>query len=264
MLAPEEEDSVEYGWIFRALALISICSVVYCEAKEPSSSVRAYVASYLMPEDHPIKAPLDSLFASSRVIFSMDTLVKAGFRKTAPRKFTKLLVTSHPAFQGYIFKLYLDVQRFHKDLHEYTFWVMRCRGAEKIREQIQEHGLGSMFKVPRKWIYALPKKPAPPEGYYTKYYILVEEDMGVVSDRENESLWASDYVTPDLLDGLYHILRSVGLHDCIKPDNIPFSSDGKVAFIDTQTFDAKVEFGEFTRCLSPANQVYWRAITHAH
>lgn len=218
------------------------------------------IDSYLLPDHHPIKPVLDALFLATRPTLNLKTLEEAGFKKAKPRTFTKLIVTSHPALPGYIFKLYLDVQRFHKHKKEHHFWHLRCRGAEKIGQKIAELHLEHLFKIPKKWIYRLPHHKLP-EGYYKKCYILVEEDMGIFDEKDNHALWASDQVTIEHLEGLYQIVATLGLTDCLKPDNIPFSYDGKVAFIDTQTFDSKVNLKELSEYLSPANQVHWKAIT---
>lgn len=271
MWAAAEVLLVEYGLIFncrhlkRLLYSWSIVLLFFffsaVGAEHPSDKIKTAIAPYLMPEDHPIKPLLDSLFSSSRVILNLETLEKAGFAKAKPRKFTKLIVTKHPSFPGYIFKLYLDAQRFHKNKPEYYFWLLRAKGADKVRAEIARLRLENSFKVPQKWIFQLPEHPSPPEGYYTKYYILVEEDMDIVSKEDNEQLWASSYVTNFLLDGLFAILKKVGLGDCVKPDNIPFSIDGRVAFIDTQTHGSKhVKYKDFTHYLSKPNQTYWKII----
>jgi len=244
------------GSIFKLLLTIYL-SFNCLGAAQPS----AQVAPYLLPQDHPIKPLLDVLFSSSRATFNLETLEKAGFSKTSPRKFTKLIVTRHPAIPGYVFKLYLDAQRFHKDLAEHHFWILRVQGSELVRSIIAAHGLESSFKVPYKWIYPLPKHPKPSKNYYPKHYILVEEDMYLLKDSDNKALWASSYVSQPLLQALYLILKQAGLYDCAKPDNIPFSVDGRIAFIDTQTHShTNVDYNKLTPYLSPANQAYWKSL----
>lgn len=253
---------MEYGLIFRSFCSLNLCLGLFVGAEQPSNKVREAVAPYLMPSDHPIKALLDTLFTSSRAILNLDKLQEAGFAKAYPRKFTKLIVTTHPAFPGYIFKLYLDAQRFHKNLPESHLWIWRVLGARMVQDVITARGLGRLFKVPQKWIYELPRYHMPPKGYCTKYYILVEEDMELVSCRENKALWAGSHVSTSLLDGLYVILKRVGLSDCAKPHNIPFSYDGRVAFIDTQTSGSKhISYSDLTHSLSKPNQQYWKDIT---
>ncbi|MGK5594913.1 MAG: hypothetical protein ACSNEK_06110 [Parachlamydiaceae bacterium] len=78
----------------------------------------------------------------------------------------------------------------------------------------------------------LPKAPKKVKSYPIKHTILVEEDMFLFSDEENKSLWKSDSVNVEKLDRVFTILKTTGLYDGAKPDNIPFSIDGKIAFID--------------------------------
>lgn len=216
---------------------------------------------YLLPSNHPIKPSLDYLFSQSRALLNLENLEKAGFEYSPPRKFTNLIVAKHPALPGYIFKLYLDAQRFHKDKPEHHFWILRVQGSILVRQQIAAARLDSFLKVPQKWIYKLPSKPAPALGYMRKSYILVEEDMDLVSKEHNEALWSSSFVSKELLNAVYQILTIVGLSDCAKPDNIPFSTDGRIAFIDTQTFGRKVPYKNLEKWLSEENKIYWKVLT---
>jgi hypothetical protein len=252
----------EHGLIFRFILIFFWTCAAFAEAQHLSKETQEAVAPYLLPHDHPITPVLDHLFSSSRAILNLVALKQAGFAESKPRKFTKLIVTTHPACPGYIFKLYLDAQRYYKDLPEHHYWILRIQGANKIRRELKAQGIEHLFKVPQKWIYALPAHPQPPSGYYTKYYILVEEDMELFSKDDNERLWASSLVTFELLDHLYAILKKIGLRDCAKPDNIPFSLDGRIAFVDTQTFGSKkVRYKKLNPYLSPSNYAYWKTIT---
>lgn len=215
---------------------------------------------YMLPEDHPIKPFLDAIFSSSRVILNRENLKKAGFLFSKPRQFTHLIIASHPSIPGYIFKLYLDAQRYHKHKPEEHFWLLRVQGALKVRHEIEVHQFQHLMKVPQKWLYKLPKKPKSPEGFMPKHYILVEEDMYLLDTKENENLWRSPFVSPELLEALFTIVSRVGLSDCMKPDNIPFSIDGRIAFIDTQTHGQTVDYDRLKPWLSLPNQTYWHQL----
>ena len=225
------------------------------EAKENPPS------SYYLSDTHPIKPTLDALFSTSRVLLNEKSMKKAGFIISKPRPFTNLIIASHPAMPGYIFKLYLDAQRLHKHKPELHFWMMRIQGALAVRDTIETFQLQDLVKVPQKWLYQLPIKPKGKKGYIRRQYILVEEDMDLVSSEDNERLWRSEYVTPDLLNAIYIILSKAGLRDCTKPDNLPFSWDGRVSFIDTQSHGGKVPFKRLESWLSPLNQLYWSKLT---
>ncbi len=219
-------------------------------------------SEYFLPSTHPIKPQLDHLFSSTRVTFSLDSLFESGFQETKPRKFTHLIVTSHPLFPGYIFKLYLDTQKNHKDKPEEFFWCLRVQGARLVQLAIDHQNLDHLFKVPKKWIYQLPSTPEPPLGYYQKNYILIEQNMDLFDKADNYSIWKSSYVTHDLLNHFYDVLKQVGLSDCAKPDNAPFSKDGRIAFIDTQTHgETKIRFDKLNDFLSKENRSYWKTLT---
>lgn len=243
---------MRFGWI------ISVCLLFFSPLLHASIQE---VEPYLLPLEHPIRPLLQILFSEKRATLNLKTLKKAGFQKAKPRKFTNLIVTKHPAIPGYIFKLYLDAQRHHKETPEYAYWIARVQGANLVRQYIYDHFLEDRFKVPAKWIYELPAS-CREEGYAVKNFILVEEDMALLSDEQNKELWKSNFVTFSLLQELYGILHTVGLYDAAKPDNIPFSTDGKIAFIDTQTFGKKnVRYEKLTPFLSKENQEFWKIMT---
>lgn len=216
------------------------------------------VKPYLIPKNHPIKLKLDQLFSSSRAILSIKHLKKAGFESPKVRKWTHIVVTKHPDFPGYIFKTYLDAQRHFKDMPEHDHWIKRIQGVRAVQRVINENHLGEIFKTPKKWIYELPNEPAPPKEFIRKNYILVEEDMNLCSKITNERHWKSTRVTKETLDGLFLILKTVGLSDCAKRDNLPFSLDGKIAFIDTESCEQwPVPYKRLTSSLPKNLQSYW-------
>lgn len=248
------------GLIFKLVVLFVISLTGFLEA-QPSTRIRENASPYLLPNTHPIKSSLDRLFSRFRVTLSLETLEAAGFINPKPRKFTKLIVTKHLAFPGYIFKFYVDAQRYFKGLREDEHWILRIQGAELTRQTIVKLGLDAVFKVPHKWMYELPNNHLPLKGYLNKYYILVEEDMDLISNDDNKARWASDAISQEFLDQFYMLLTEVGLSDCAKPDNAPFSIDGKIAFIDTETFHRRVNYHKLNHFLSKPNQQYWKLIT---
>jgi hypothetical protein len=235
------------------------------EAKAPAhikKPIWKSVLPYLLPETHPAKPKLDAIFSSQRALLNLKTLEKAGFRNPKPRKYTHLIVTSHPDLEGYVIKLYVDAQRYYKDTPEWKYWILRIQGAHAIEHEIQRRGLQEYFKVPKKWIYAVPGKPQPSEEYLTKNFILIEEDMDLCTSKMNHSLWKGSTTDKELLQSLYSLLEDLGLKDCAKPDNVPFSIDGKIAFIDTQTWgEWPVLYEKLTPFLSKEMKAHWKKLT---
>lgn len=216
---------------------------------------------HFLPADHPAKEKIDAIFTNTRASLTPGTLEKAGFINPKPRRWTHVIVTRHPDIEGFIFKIYTDAQRHYSNQLEHVFWILRITGAQMIREMIADKGWGDTFKVPTKWIYPLPAEPSPSSAYHRKNFILVEEDMDLYASDENTEMWGGEHVTEELLGKVHEILSELGLKDCAKPDNIPFSRDGKVAFIDTQTFHSwPVDYKKMTPFLSKPMQVEWKRL----
>lgn len=219
------------------------------------------LSPYFLPMNHPLKPKLDKIFKKARVLKDEKSMKKAGFEDVEPRKWTRLIVTTHPKLPGHIIKAYLDRQHYHAGVPEYELWLLRIHGAQLIRDYIHIRGWGGKFKVPNKWIYPVPADPAPPAGLLRKNFILVVEDMDIQRDSKNEEKWKSNLITPDLLDRVFGLITDLGLRDCAKPDNIPFAKDGRIAFVDTQTFNQyPISYHKLLPFLTPQNQAYWQQL----
>lgn len=221
------------------------------------------IAPYLIPEDHYLKETLDKIFSSSRILYDENSLKEAGFINVDPRyrnkKSRKVYVSRNALLPGLIVKCYNDSQK--KDKEDYEYWLLRIQGAELIRDFIHTHGWESVFKVPRKWIYILPNV-SQETGKYPKKTILIEEDMEILDERKNRLAWKSEKVTQDLLEKIYLIVTELGLRGCAKGSNIPFSIDGKIAFIDTTPYNTyPVHYERLDSFLSPEMKKYWKQIT---
>lgn len=220
------------------------------------------IEPHLLPENHAIKPALDALFSASRATLCLESLESAGFINPKVREWTHIVVTKHPDIPGYIFKIYLDAQRCFNNKKEYDYWLMRIEGVRAIKEELQRRNWEDRFKTPTKWMYMLPQEPAPPEEFIKKDFILVEEDMDIYDDEQNYKLWKSNSVTKEFLKDFYHLCEELGLYDCAKPDNAPFSKDGKIAFIDTQTIHQwPVNYTRMSRYLSQKMQSFWKKLT---
>ena len=245
-------------FFFKATFLIS----EYSRPSHISENSWSQAAPYFLPQSHPIKMQLDEIFKKQRAVLSTKSMKKAGFIKTNPQKVTRVFVTRHKNIPGYIFKIYLDSQRAHKNKPEDFFWIKRIEGALAIASLLQEKNWESSFKVPKKWIYPLPAKPNPPSSFRRINYILVEEDMDLLSTEANKCKWGSQKIDEQLLIKLHTILETLGLRDCAKPDNIPFSKDGKIAFIDTQSHhEWPISYNKLSKYLTKSLQKKWKLIT---
>lgn len=248
---------------FICFMLLILTQTLFSYERNPyvSEEIWDKVSPYFLPEDHPLKEKLDEIFTKSRAIVGIESMKKAGFGKVAPQKYTQVVVARHEAVEGYIFKIYLDAQRYHKKKTEWYYWIKRITGARAIQQMIDEKGWHDIFKVPKKWVYPLPCDPCPPKDFVRKNFILVEEDMDIVDNKTNYDLWGSEIITHEILDHMYYMTTELGLWDCAKPDNAPFSRDGRIAFVDTQSvYEWPIRYDKLTSHLNKENKAYWKEL----
>ena len=248
------------------LVIFCLCfSNLYLDAASPHAYVKDniwdQVEPFLIPDDHPVKEQLDEIFFKKRAIVSIKSMEKAGFENVVPQRFTHIIVTKHPEIPGYVFKVYLDAQRYYANKPEYYFYIKRATGARKIQALLDEKDWNHQFKVPKKWIYVVPEEPSPPDELVRKNFILVEEDMDIYDNSTNCKYWKSDFVTKELIERFHYIVYELGLSDCAKPANAPFSRDGRIAFVDTQTYDSwPISYYKITPYLSKEIRSYWKKL----
>jgi len=217
---------------------------------------------YLLPSDSEIMRTLNDIFGRTRVTLNSDTMLKAGFTTGKAQEWSRIVVTKHKALPGYIFKIYLDDQGAKSDLRAQYFFEKRVRGSIAIQKYIDEKNLSHLFKVPRKWVYLLPETSLPKKKYSFKNFILVVEDMQILNKDENKKAWKGSQVNKDTLVALHNILKDVGLLDCSKIDNIPFSIDGKIAFVDTETSGQSfIPYSRLKKSLSSKMKHFWSDLT---
>ena len=230
----------------------------YVKSPHVTQDVWEIITPYLLPEDHPIKPELDRIFSASRVTANRDTLKEAGFKSIQRGKWSHATVAKHPNLKGYLLKLYLDKE---SNIVDWEHWRDRILGANETQKAIDKHGYQSMFKVPKKWIYPLPTDPAPLPGYERRNFILVVEDMHLLSKKENLAKWSSSKVSTRKLDAIFTVLKEVGLWDNVYAFNLPFSKDGRIAFIDTEYFLRwPIKYKRLSPYLSKDRKAYWKKL----
>lgn len=213
------------------------------------------VQPYLMPVDHPARQALDDIFSSFRVVANLESILLAGFTLT-PQQGCHVHATTHPQLPGYVVKIYPDTHRER----DWFKWVRRCQGAELIRDAIVRFKSGNIFKVPKKWIYVFPDlfPVEASEGIYPKHFVLVVEDMKILEPKENRKRYRSKSMRRSMLKELVRIIEDLGLHDAIRCANVPFCKDGKLAFIDTESWHRwPVWYHPMKEWLSPSMRKYW-------
>lgn len=205
---------------------------------------------YVMPSKHPAREVVDRIFQSCE-IDSRESLCRAGFKLLKRNNKNNPYAVKHGMLEGYVVKLFTDD---HPRVDKLEHLISRIEGANLVREIIRMHHYQCFFKVPRKWLYPLPEK----EG--SNEFILVVEDMNILSDKSNIAKWKSGSVSIKQLNALFTIVKEAGLYDSMYIENIPFSIDGKIAFTDTECFQKwPVPYVNLASSLSERNRVYWEA-----
>lgn len=215
-----------------------------------------WIAPYLLPDRHPIKKKMDKIFKNARASANLESFLMAGFSTRGIRNWSHTVVAKHPNLNGVVLKLFFDDQPGIDDLSKL---MLRIKGAEKAREIIAENGWEDLFSVPRKWLYILPQEPISHEPF-PKNFILVAEDMHLLSKKDNYEKWRGEF-HPNFLNIVFMFLTLGGFVDSVYPFNLPFSKDGRIAVIDTEYFNAwPIPYHKFLRYLSQSMADHWNAL----
>lgn len=231
------------------------------ELPEVAASIWDEVRPYLLPSNHPAWAKLNRVFCKGRATLSSETFKEAGFNRWRPGRWSRVSASSHPELKEYFIKAYCDVEI--GILYDWKKWIHRIIGAETVRQCIKDYKLQARFKVPNKWIYPLPKNPAPPKGarFLRKNFILICENMRIQEHSANEKMYKK--MNRQFMDGLYIILQVCGLYDSVYCFNIPFCKDGKIAVIDTEYHHKwPVPFKRLSKSFSKDMRPHWERITN--
>lgn len=237
----------------------SLNAIYYAVNKSSSDQeIQKEVAPYLLPKDHFTSNALDHIFSKKGVLASIESMKAAGFEILLYRQGRGLIVASHPLLKNFLIKTYLDTATHV----EWTRWVRRAKGRELMQQFLDENPVyNQYFKVPLKWIYQIPaKRRGAATGISVpREYILLVENMYLVDKKTNEEMYKKN-ITYKALDGLYLIIDQTGFSDG-HIANLPFSSDGRIAFIDTEyTNTWPVHFDWMTKWFSPRKKRYWEAL----
>lgn len=235
----------------------------YQKAPHTPQEIWDQVKPFFLPDNHPLKPKLDAIFSGSRVLLSLDGFKKAGFSQYKMRPWSRAIVAKHPKLPGVVIKAYLDTELVHADWER---WLSRVAGAHSIRLAIGRHGYEKLFKVPLKWIYPLPAQPSPPLSaeYSRKDFILIAEEMDLISKNDNLNAWRMQ-ITPEILDAIYTLIKEEGLYDSLIASNIPFTKDGRQTFLDTEHHHHwPIHYEKLGTYLSPPMQLYWNMVINNH
>lgn len=232
--------------------------LAYVKSPYVTQEIWESVFPYLLPETHPAKRALDKIFSASRATADLKELKNAGFKEIRVGKYSSQIVAKHPKVPGYLIKLYTD---YDSQPVDWAKFKTRVQGANQIRESLDAFGYHDIFVVPHKWIYPLPEYPEAPAGSNRKNFVLIVEEIDILKDSLNLPRWKSPIVTRERLNALYKVLHVNGLWDSAYPFNIPFTKDGRNAFIDTEYYNIwPVKFSALLIYLNSDMKAYWHRL----
>ena len=140
------------------------------------------------------------------------------------------MVSWHPKISGYVFKKFKNSVSKHKQLDNY---VTRIKGADALAALIQKENFKHIV-TPKKWLYRLPDTFTDPISGAPSY-VLIAEHMHLLDTKQNRSTYSSG-ISKEILRELTTVLhRFRGLDSNL--GNMPFTTDMKIAFIDTYKWD---------------------------
>lgn len=211
---------------------------------------------WLLPKDHFLQDSLTKIFnREPKSYFDTILMIKLGFEtiKISSNK-RACIVARHPALKGFVFKFYRNGK---SKINSTGLLLARINGAEKIKNAILENQYESFFIVPKKWLW---KPPQRVKKKHMSQYLLIAEEIKILNKEKNSKAW-STIPSNEFLLALYALLNDLGLNDSVYIDNIPFTKDGKVAFVDTEHYNNwPVDFTKLLNCLAPQMQAKWQEI----
>lgn len=176
--------------------------------------------------------PIDvrSLFVDPDMFESSATFSKAGFQLVDRTSTGGIMVGAHSVAPGYLFKKYRNERRLDEQLENYQ---TRIAGARGLHGHIADRGLRNVT-APRKWLHELPPAFAQRrKGRSLPSHVLVVDRLRIMDKASTERAYG-DIDAQTLRELCVVVARFPGLDST--PKNVPFTRDGRIAFIDTESW----------------------------
>lgn len=179
-----------------------------------------------MAFDDPAAIDFAALFRDAGMFESRSAWGEAGFQVFNRANNGKIMVARHPSVHGLLFKKYSDDVEQKDQLRNFE---RRAEGAARLRAFADSRRL-SRVVVPRKWIFELPRAVSRRD----KAHVLVVEQLDLLGDEQTKAAYQRIEleVLRELCTVLFHFR---GMDSNGK--NLPFTTDGRIAFIDTEHWD---------------------------
>lgn len=173
----------------------------------------------------PSEINLDKLFYTESLFDSIDKLHEAGFQIVRGTAKDKVTVFSHPSLPGHLFKKFLrNVSQSYN--RQFASYERRVRGARDLNTHLEAFNIRSIV-VPRKWLCVLPPRfhsNGNPE------HVVIVEKCNFLYDDESRQRYRT--IANDALKDLCTIFFTFRRID-FSSNNMPFTAEGKISFIDT-------------------------------
>ena len=181
-----------------------------------------------MPHD-PASLDLGPLFRDPRMFDTADTWRSAGFELLRESE-NKICVASHPSVEGYLFKKYVNAGKREALDDQLANYEQRLEGARRLRGFISDRDMRHVV-VPKKWLRDLPPQFG---SHGQSAHILIVERLDLLDEDETEQQYRD--IDKDTLRELCVALHAFrGLDSSLK--NVPFTTSGQIAFVDTEHWD---------------------------
>lgn len=167
----------------------------------------------------PFVPVLAELFTDPKMFGSFDRFGAAGFHLVDHAE-NKIMSGSHKRLRGYLVKKYNNDKAGKDQLRNY---MHRVEGSRLLRTFIAEHNFTRVV-APQKFLYELPSS-------FPERYLVIAEKLDLVSRSATEKAYGRiDRPQVRELATILYYFR--GLNSTAA--NLPFTEDGKIAFIDTE------------------------------
>lgn len=186
-----------------------------------SKKERAFVTHHALPDNHPMKAKLDAVFSSEKEPEA--ALRKGGFIFL---RNGDQIIAQHPDVPGYLIKA-ISADSRKLSLLSNQWNLKRVKIAQELRSIIKERNYHN-FVAPQKYLYHI---PGTSNTLYDLYYVVVVEKFDLIDADESKKRLQN--LTPAQTEALFSLIEKSGLSD-VHFDNIIFTKQGQIAFIDTE------------------------------
>ena len=173
----------------------------------------------------PPEVNLDSLFHKKSLFDSLKKLREAGFQIVRPTEEGRVTVFGHASVPRYLFKKFLrDSPHSHKK--QLNSYESRVGGARAIKAHLDALSIHNII-VPRKWLCKLPSRF---RSHGKSEYIVVVDKCNLI--ERDDTIERYRTISRDMLRDLCTIFFTFKRVD-FSSKNLPFTTQGKIAYIDT-------------------------------